>query len=64
MQRFLKITEICMGAKDKKVKLEKRRKMRPWSQIGVDTAENEPRKGSEIVKNRKNVDQFTVNLTV
>ena len=34
------------------------------AKIGVDTAENEPRKGSENLKTEKNVDQFTVDLAV
>ena len=34
------------------------------AEIGVDTAENEPRKGPEIFKTRKNDDQVTMNLAV
>ena len=34
------------------------------AKIGVDTAENEPQKGSELLKNRKTVDQITEDRTV
>ena len=46
--KILKIREIRRGAKEQNVKLEKTLKNEALdSNIGVDTAENEPRKGSE-----------------
>ena len=61
--------KFSTGAKEEK---KKKKEMKKWSSknaekwgLGrVDTAEHEPRKGSEILKKTNIVDLFTVNLTI